>query len=459
MIKTSLLTCIGILLWSGFVSAEYTNEEKQCAISLAETKGGIAADYNSFCRCYLADIEPDSEDYKNIDYEYFNDEKIDCFMKNGPYPLWKDLLYKSYIEISNLPSIQAKCMIDVLEQQKDKDTLIHFTQMRLRLQEKTSEFEALNKKMEESCSVYTLACSLLKENLQKITNINKPVYNLLTSETEPPLITALKYKCEDLIDNILAYNPNVNIQSIDESTKITGTPLIWASTWASADILDKLITRNADIHYQEENQGYTALIVATEYDNLEAVQFLIEKGIDINKPLHNGATPLMFAMQHNNKEIIDLLTKKNAKININAKSEDGYGFLSMLAYFGHTELVKQVLEMGTDVNEKNDITEETPLTTAVEAENEALVQLLLDKGADPNLGSHRIAYRPHSALEIAILKKNFNIIKLLIEHKATLTDWGITLISEFYGKNKNEYENEQKIIELLKNSNPKLNFN
>jgi hypothetical protein len=57
--------------------------------------------------------------------------------------------------------------------------------------------------------------------------------------------------------------------------------------------------------------GKTALHLATEKNRVEATKFLIEKGLDINKPDLNGETPFDIAKRLNLTEILTIMTSKN----------------------------------------------------------------------------------------------------------------------------------------------------
>jgi ankyrin repeat protein len=55
--------------------------------------------------------------------------------------------------------------------------------------------------------------------------------------------------------------------------------------------------------------GKTALHLATENNRIEAVRFLIEKGLDINRPDRKGETPLDIVKQLNLIEIMELMNR------------------------------------------------------------------------------------------------------------------------------------------------------
>jgi ankyrin repeat protein len=57
--------------------------------------------------------------------------------------------------------------------------------------------------------------------------------------------------------------------------------------------------------------GKIALHLATVKNRVEATKFLIEKGIDINKPDLDGEKPFDLAKHHNLTEILTIMMRKN----------------------------------------------------------------------------------------------------------------------------------------------------
>lgn len=71
------------------------------------------------------------------------------------------------------------------------------------------------------------------------------------------------------------------------------------------------LQKGADINAKDnDNDGMTALMYASEDGNLGIVDLLIANGADVNAKDNNGWTALMFASFDDNLEVATLLIKK-----------------------------------------------------------------------------------------------------------------------------------------------------
>ncbi|MFN4199490.1 MAG: ankyrin repeat domain-containing protein [Flavobacterium sp.] len=99
------------------------------------------------------------------------------------------------------------------------------------------------------------------------------------------------------------------IESIPEATnqlsKEGFSPLILASYTGSLELVRLLVTKGAAVNYNS-SMG-TALMAAIVKNHVTVVQFLLEKGADVNIWDERGTTPLIYAVQFKNKEVIKLL--------------------------------------------------------------------------------------------------------------------------------------------------------
>src|SRR5437667_4004046 len=121
--------------------------------------------------------------------------------------------------------------------------------------------------------------------------------------------------------------------------------------------------------------GFTALALSAYLGQKESVDFLIEKGADLNAPARNetGYTALTGAVSQNHNEIAKVLVRKGAQVNHGY--EGGFTPLMHAAYTGNVELVSLLLENGADPTARNS-EGKTPLTFAQEKNNHQIIELV-----------------------------------------------------------------------------------
>lgn len=127
--------------------------------------------------------------------------------------------------------------------------------------------------------------------------------------------------------------------------------------------------------------GSTPLMYAALYGDADAVRRLLKGGADPN--LHNdaGATAIMWAVS--DLEKTQLLLKAGA--NVNARSDDKRSALLIAAgRYGSGPVVKLLLDHGADVSVKapSGGGDATPLSEAAYAGDEAVLQMLIERGTD-----------------------------------------------------------------------------
>jgi ankyrin repeat protein len=175
-----------------------------------------------------------------------------------------------------------------------------------------------------------------------------------------------------------------------------------------------LLAANAgDVNVQNEN-GETLLMRAAGLGETEIVRLLLDKGADVNRTDVFGNTAAVFAYQKDHAPILELLKKaKPNRQTLNA-------FLIPAIEKKDRVKVKELLSKGADANHEYAIGYEykdikrTVLILAAKTGDPAIVQMLLDAGANPNAkgliygSEHGLEYG--TALEAA---KNPEVITLL----------------------------------------------
>lgn len=90
--------------------------------------------------------------------------------------------------------------------------------------------------------------------------------------------------------------------------------IITAAKTENIEVIQFLLNKGADIN-ECDQFGDTALLIAVAGKNIPLIKYLVEHGANVNpKPGYRGSTPLSLAIKKGNMEIIKYLTDHGAKI-------------------------------------------------------------------------------------------------------------------------------------------------
>ena len=213
---------------------------------------------------------------------------------------------------------------------------------------------------------------------------------------------------------------------INGSRKAKYYPLELACLNGNFQIVELLFNSNL-LNFNRDDDS--SLINASMYNELEIIDFLIKKGININR-IVNGRAALHWAVQEHHIDAIELLLKNGADINLIGFKKYSDGFDEDGEY--------PLGIAGGEVYEKK------PITLKI-------YKLLLERGANPNIKDGQGC----TELMGVVLFKKIELVKLLLDFGANLNsidNEGATAL--FYAK----LRKQDKIAELLieKGANPNL---
>lgn len=208
----------------------------------------------------------------------------------------------------------------------------------------------------------------------------------------------------------------------------------------SGNFLQWFFVNNTYINMDNEQinaknkRGNTALMLAvigysktnerskvTSYNHI--IKKLLKSGADINSQNSNGVTPLMAAVALNNSFLASLLLKhgrfnpfnKN-KISIDVKDNFGDTALGYACVNSSVTMVKLLLSYGADVKVRNKIGD-TILMKAIRVKNEEVVKFLLsNKKVDVNASNNQ----GETSLMLAVAGENKAIIDVLVDYGANI---------------------------------------
>jgi ankyrin repeat protein len=105
--------------------------------------------------------------------------------------------------------------------------------------------------------------------------------------------------------------------------KIMGSEIYFEAVKGNnIDLVKDLIDN--DISYLNEYDdlnSYTALIISSKENKIELVQYLLNKGADVDLQSNKGDTAIIWASDKGHLEVVQMLLKKNPKLDIISHSE------------------------------------------------------------------------------------------------------------------------------------------
>ncbi|KAI0183966.1 ankyrin repeat-containing domain protein, partial [Xylaria flabelliformis] len=233
------------------------------------------------------------------------------------------------------------------------------------------------------------------------------------SDNSTPLINAaLCLPAKDL-EVLIRYGARVDTVDADEDTALNVSASI-----GDDDCIKCLLNHRANVNFCGKNRG-TALHAAAAGGHIETCRLLLQSGAD---PTIRGGphdTVLQAACHGGEREIVKLAFRYRHKIDVNARSPESEAFTALHAAARQEDdiclrlLLKQKPTL--DVIDKNGI---TPLHAACLARRNRNARLLIEAGANPNVGSSVRG----TVLQTAALKCSPELIDLLLERKAKTVD-------------------------------------
>ncbi|WP_269932018.1 ankyrin repeat domain-containing protein [Aminobacter sp. HY435] len=148
----------------------------------------------------------------------------------------------------------------------------------------------------------------------------------------------------------------------------------------------QLVSRGVEIDARDE-QGRTALLVATHANNIDAARALIEAGADVNAKDAISDSPYLYAGARGHLEILRMTLSHGADL----KSTNRYGGTALIpaAERGHVETVATLIKAGVDIDHVNNLNWTALLEAIILGDggprHVAIVRLLVEAGANVNL--------------------------------------------------------------------------
>ncbi len=255
----------------------------------------------------------------------------------------------------------------------------------------------------------------------------------------------------EIIKYLVEHATDINLErSLWEACNVGSNYSKKAYTNINLNIIQYLIDKGADVNYYDHN-GKSILMQATKvYNSFELVKLLVENGADVNHRDKYGNTVIMNIHLDPQYEDMWLTNLDNHPLAMNKmppQYEDMWltnEYTDDPFFFQPQKILLYLIENGADVNLKNKMGM-SALMRYSWTNNIVFVQILLENGADVNVKSEMTAFELAQDDEIKKLIKNTKnnlpqrLVRLLSNFtidkpiKYTTHDWDFGELKKEYG--------------------------
>lgn len=188
------------------------------------------------------------------------------------------------------------------------------------------------------------------------------------------------------------------------------------ATVRNSDLAELIkISQSIPNFFTQKHLAEKALFVAIQAGKIDAVTYLLDRGVNINAQYNQGR-PLTYAGYYEKMDIALYLIERGACINCRDRFSNTIIFYAIAS--GNVNLVQHLIERGADINIEN-AGAITPLRQAVMHGYIEIAQLLIQRGANVNYLSRNEGAK--TALMDAAWIGFFNIVQLLVESGADIS--------------------------------------
>ncbi|MBN1766117.1 MAG: ankyrin repeat domain-containing protein [Sedimentisphaerales bacterium] len=243
----------------------------------------------------------------------------------------------------------------------------------------------------------------------------------LCSQTRNPFHLAIIKGDMEQVKAMIA-GGNIDVNGLDKAGKL---PLIYAAVMEHRDMVTLLLEHGAEINgydtnpgfypsptrYDDREEGWGVLHYLAESGNIGMLEFMTEKGADVNLPEKGeGQSPFFIAIKNYKFDFAGALIKAGADIHFQNKR--GNTILHEAACDDEIEKIKKLIELGADIEVKNK-NGVTPLMAAARCGEDDTMIYLLQQGADPGA----VDNDGNNALHDTVSKEyTSETIRILIEY-------------------------------------------
>lgn len=164
------------------------------------------------------------------------------------------------------------------------------------------------------------------------------------------------------------------------TTHSDNTSLVMLAMLNSEEAVRTVLEYGPDLSKRNED-GDTVLTMINVNTAVGSVKRVLRLGAQLDVVDDDGCSPLIWSMIAKNWDLFEyLMTIDAVKSSLNHLSKDGTA-LHFASYYGNAEAVEALLEHGADIDLQGWASVGTPIMEAILGRSDAVIQLLLQKGA------------------------------------------------------------------------------
>ena len=286
-------------------------------------------------------------------------------------------------------------------------------------------------------------CNNIVEGIQS-EDIRTPLSEIFPklSDKRRQLVSAINQNDFDMVKAIVESISEDDVYFVINFSYERHLNLLFKATEKDNDeLVQYLIEKGADANVYGE-YGYNLMTFAVNNGSKSIVKFLInEHHFDINSADKSGDTPLNVAVENKNQSMVKFLVNE-CNANVNLIDKTGSTPLILAVVDNNKQMVRCLIkECNADVN-LPDIKGNIPLTFAVLNKSTAIVEFLIENGADINYENQKGS----SPMDCAIRNRDSSMLKILVEAAKKQEQK-----KEFEQTSQNKKEQEEKIEQTLQN--------
>ncbi|MCJ7454088.1 MAG: ankyrin repeat domain-containing protein [Wolbachia endosymbiont of Homalodisca vitripennis] len=234
---------------------------------------------------------------------------------------------------------------------------------------------------------------------------NKAHIDIKGPEDATLLHLAAKRGHKGIVNALIERGANVDAMTINSIT-----PLYLAAQEGHEEVAEVLIANKANVNFV--NVEGTPLHIAAGHGHVNVVEVLLSNRAKVNVKDNKSRTPLELAVAHGHLQVVKMLLQYK-KVDMNAKGNDDWTILHIASQESNLEMVKCLVDEGSNINAKN-ASGSKPIHIAAREGYKDTVEFFLSKG----LSINELGTANQTLLHYAAMKGRLEVVKYLIAQGA-----------------------------------------